>query len=80
MVDHSSPPRPPLSTASLAIRLACIGGVVAAVAGAFAYVNGTFDPQRLQPKTLVHALETNNGIHPGLRRNHAKGVCVAVYF
>jgi len=80
MVDHSSPPRPPLSTASLIARLAGIGAVVALVAGAFAYVNGTLDPQRLRPKTLVNALETNNGVHPGFRRNHAKGVCVAGYF
>ena len=28
MVDHSSPPRPPLSTASLIARLAGIGAVV----------------------------------------------------
>lgn len=80
MVDHSSPPKPPLSTASRVIRLACIAGVVVVVAGAFAYVNGTLDPQRLRPKTLVNALETNNGVHPGFRRNHAKGVCVAGYF
>jgi catalase len=69
-----------LSTASLIARLGAIGAVVALVAGAFAYVNGTLDPQRLRPKTLVNALETNNGVHPGFRRNHAKGVCVAGYF
>ena len=57
MVDHSLPPRPPLSTASLLVRLACIQGVVAVVVGAFAYVNGTLDPQRLRPKTLVNALK-----------------------
>lgn len=51
MVDRSSPPtRPPLSAASLTLRLAGIAVVVAVVAGAFAYVNGTFDPQRLTPK------------------------------
>ncbi|MFC6337937.1 catalase [Pseudomonas sp. CCM 7891] len=80
MVEHSSPPRAPLSTASLIARLVGIGVVVAVVAGAFAYVNGTLDPQRLRPKTLVNALETNSGIHLGYRRNHAKGVCVAGYF
>lgn len=81
MVDRSSPPdRPPLSTASLALRLAGIGVVVAVAATAMAYVHGTFDPQRLTPKALVDVLETNNGVHPGYRRNHAKGVCVAGYF
>jgi catalase len=66
MVDRSSPPtRPPLSAASMALRLAGIAVVVAAVAGAFAYVNGTLDPQRLTPKKLINVLETNNGVHPG---------------
>ncbi|WIE48528.1 catalase family peroxidase [Pseudomonas sp. GM17] len=81
MVDRPSPPdRPPLSAASLSLRLAGIALVVAALAGAMAYVNGTFDPQRLTPKALVDVLEKNNGVHPGFRRNHAKGVCVAGYF
>jgi catalase len=31
--------------------------VVAAVAGAFAYVHGNLDPQRLTPKALVDVLE-----------------------
>ena len=57
MVDRSSPPggpqRPPLSAASLVLRLGGIAVVVAAVAGAFAYVHGNFDPQRLTPKALV---------------------------
>ncbi|SEM24271.1 catalase [Pseudomonas sp. NFIX51] len=81
MVDRPSPPdRPPLSAASLSLRLGGIALVVAALAGAMAYVNGTFDPQRLTPKALVDVLEKNNGVHPGFRRNHAKGVCVAGYF
>ncbi|MFO2462919.1 catalase family peroxidase [Pseudomonas sp. 15FMM2] len=80
MVDHVSPPRPPLSMGSRIARLAGIGAVLALVTGAFAYVNGTLDPHRLRPKTLVNALETNNGVHPGYRRNHSKGVCVAGYF
>ena len=84
MVDRSSPPggpqRPPLSAASLVLRLGGIAVVVAAVAGAFAYVHGSFDPQRLTPKALVDVLEKNNGVHPGFRRNHAKGVCVIGHF
>ena len=88
MVDRSSlnaappggPQRAPLSAASLVLRLGAIAVVVAAVAGAFAYVNGTFDPQRLTPKALVDVLEKNNGVHPGFRRNHAKGVCVIGHF
>ncbi|MGF0241295.1 catalase family peroxidase [Rhodococcus sp. IEGM1300] len=81
MVDRSSPPaRPPLSGVSLALRLAAIAVVVAAAAGAFAYVNGTLDPHRLTPKALINVLEKNNGVHPGFRRNHSKGVCVIGHF
>lgn len=88
MVDRSSPhtsppgrpPRQPLSAASLVLRLGGIAVVVAAVAGAMAYVHGNFDPQRLTPKALVDVLEKNNGVHHGFRRNHAKGVCVIGHF
>jgi len=83
MVDQlppGRPARPALSRASVMWRLAGIGAVVAALAAAFYYVNGTLDSQRLRPKTLVDALEHNNGVHPGYRRNHAKGLCVAGYF
>ncbi|MQU55541.1 catalase, partial [Pseudomonas sp. FSL R10-1339] len=83
MVDQLPPVRPatpPLSPASVLLRLAGIGGVVAVILGGFYYVNGTLDPQRLSPGKLVNALEHNNGVHPGYRRNHAKGLCVAGYF
>ncbi|KMM80700.1 catalase family peroxidase [Pseudomonas deceptionensis] len=74
------PARPPLSRASVMLRLAGIGAVVAVFAGAFYYVNGTLDARRLQPKSFVNALEQNSGVHPGYRRNHAKGMCVVGYF
>ena len=83
MVDQLPPARPvkpALSPASVMLRLAAIGAVVAVIAGTFFYVNGTLDAQRLRPKTLVNALEQNNGVHPGYRRNHAKGMCVIGYF
>ncbi|AEV63892.1 catalase family peroxidase [Pseudomonas ogarae] len=81
MVDPSpSSSRPPLSAAGLTLRLSGIAVIVAALAGAFAYVNGSLDPQRLTPQALVNVLEKNNGVHPGFRRNHSKGVCVAGYF
>ena len=83
MVDQLPPVRPatpPLRPASVLLRLAGIGGVVAVILGGFYYVNGTLDPQRLSPGKLVNALEHNNGVHPGYRRNHAKGLCVAGYF
>jgi catalase len=61
-------------------RLAGIGLIVVVAAGAFAYVNGSLDPQRLTPARVVDVFENNNGVHPGYRRNHPKGICVAGYF
>src|SRR5450830_2011052 len=77
MVDHTPPP---LSGSSKVLRLAGIAAVLAALVGAFAYVNGRLDPERLTPGRIVNTFEKNNGLHPGFRRNHAKGVCVAGYF
>ena len=83
-MDDQLPPvrsaRPPLSRTSVMLRLAGIGAVVAVFAGAFYYVNGTLDARRLQPQSFVNALEQNSGVHPGYRRNHAKGMCVVGYF
>ena len=82
-MDDQLPParpgRPPLSRASVLLRLVGICGVVAVAFGAFYYVNGTLDSQRLRPQSFVDALEQNSGIHPGYRRNHAKGMCVVGY-
>ena len=71
---------PSLTPAQKILRLGAIALVVAAAAGAFAYVNGTLDPARITPDRLVDGLEKNNGLHPGYRRNHAKGACVIGYF
>ena len=61
-------------------RLAAIGAVVAAIGGAFVYVAGFVAPHRLTPQRIVNTFEANAGVHPGFRRNHAKGVCVSGYF
>ncbi|WP_206064111.1 catalase family peroxidase [Oleiagrimonas sp. C23AA] len=45
-----------------------------------AYVAGWLSPHRLTPDRFINQFQTNGGVHPGLRRNHAKGVCVAGYF
>lgn len=75
-----SDPLPPLSTLSKALRLGAIAAVVLVAGGAFAYVNGALDPSRLTPTLLVNNLERNGGVHPGYRRNHAKGVCIIGHF
>ncbi len=72
--------KPALSAGAQMARLAGIGAVVAVATAAFAYVGGYLDPQRLTPDKIVDTLEHNNGVYPGFRRNHTKGVCVAGYF
>ncbi|HEY4294026.1 catalase family peroxidase [Luteibacter sp.] len=61
-------------------RWALIGLAVAGVAAAFGYVGGWLAPHRLTPSRLVDTLQASGGEHPGFRRNHAKGVCVAGRF
>jgi catalase len=72
--------RPRLGWASTLARLALIGAVLAAVAGAFAYLGGWFTPSELTPARFADAFEHIDGVHPGFRRNHAKGLGVAGFF
>src|SRR5881396_1294182 len=74
------PQRPRLGRAGVLARLALIGLVLAAVAGAFAYLGGWLIPNELTPARLTDALEQVDGVHPGFRRNHAKGVGVSGSF
>ena len=77
MHDPQPPSRPPRNGA----RWALIAGAVVAAGSAFAYVGGWLTPHRLTAQRLVDELQRNGGgVHPGYRRNHAKGVCVAGYF
>jgi catalase len=62
------------------LRLAAIGIVILAIALGFAYVGGWLTPNRLTPMRVVDRFEQVFGVHPGFRRNHAKGVCIAGYF
>jgi catalase len=61
-------------------RWLVIGACVILPALAFAYVGGWLAPNRLTPEKFADALEDNGGQHPGYRRNHPKGICVAGYF
>jgi catalase len=61
-------------------RLAGIGILLLAVMGAFFYLGGWFSPHELAQARFVDGFEKVNGLHPGFRRNHAKGVCVTGYF
>jgi catalase len=72
--DHSS--RPPGAGWRWAIILAVLG----VTGAAFAWVGGWLTPGRLTPDRIIDELQRNGGMHPGYRRNHAKGVCVTGYF
>jgi catalase len=73
-----APPR--LAMASALARFALIGVALAAVAGTFGYLGGWFTPNELTPARLTDAFEHVDGVHPGFRRNHAKGVGVSGFF
>ena len=61
-------------------RLTLIGVALAAVAGTFAYLGGWLTPNELTPARFTDGFEQVNGVHPGFRRNHAKGVGVSGFF
>ena len=70
----------PLTTAGVVIRLGAIGVAVLSVSGAFAYTGGWLSPRRLTEDRMLAAFTDAEGLHPGFRRNHAKGVCVSGWF
>src|SRR5215831_17724499 len=72
--------RPPLGRPALMARCTLIGLILASVLGTFAYVGGWLTPNTLTPARFVDGFEEVNGVHPGFRRNHAKGVGVAGFF
>jgi catalase len=57
-----------------------VGAIVATVAGSFVYAGGWLSPRRLTPARFIDTFERVNGLAPGFRRNHAKGVCVSGTF
>jgi catalase len=76
-------PAPPAFAAPPARRAGAwflIVAIPATCALAFGYVGGWLAPDRLTPGRIIDQFQANAGVHPGYRRNHAKGVCVAGYF
>jgi catalase len=83
MATHlEAPPdaRPRLGTAGKMARMTLIGVALAAVAGTFAYLGGWLTPKALTPARFTDGFEEVAGVHPGFRRNHAKGVGVSGFF
>lgn len=83
MAEHPDPSRTyrlwPVSC-RLAVGLSVIGAITAGILGLFAYAGGFLSPGRLTQARMIDTFEAVNGLHPGFRRNHAKGVCIAGYF
>jgi catalase len=61
-------------------KLGIIGIVVIAIVVCFAYAGGWLWADRLSQAAVIDRFEQVNGIHPGFRRNHAKGMCVTGTF
>src|SRR5215813_5696319 len=72
--------RPPLGRPALMARCTLIGLILASVLGTFAYLGGWLTPNALIPARFVDGFEEANDVHPGFRRNHAKGVGVSGLF
>lgn len=71
---------PPLNDPGAWLKLAAIAVLVVAIALCFAYTAGWLTPHNLSPLRFINAFQHANGVHPGFRRNHAKGVCVTGTF
>ena len=70
----------PLSVGSKVARLALIGVALGVAGGGFAYLGGWLTPRDLTPARFTDAFQAVNGVHPGFRRNHAKGLGVSGFF
>lgn len=71
---------PELRNSGFLVRLTSIGAALVVTAGLFLYAGGWLTPHALTPAAMINTFERLNGVHPGFRRNHAKGVCVTGYF
>jgi catalase len=66
---RASAPRLAVIVIALLITVVCFAGAA-----------GWLSPGRLTPAGIVNTFQQVNGLYPGFRRNHAKGVCVTGYF
>jgi catalase len=67
-------------TSACQAKRAAIGLLLALIAGLFLYAGGWFTPNEVTPAAIVNTFERVGGLHPGFRRNHAKGIDVTGYF
>jgi catalase len=70
-----------LSRRSVLLGLGAVGAFLAVDFGAVAYANKWVGAGNgLSPRTFIDGFRTVFGVHPGFRRNHAKGVAVTGRF
>jgi catalase len=72
--------QPRLGFAGTVTRVALIAALLAAITGGFAYLGGWLTPTNLTPARFTDGFQQVFGVHPGFRRNHAKGVGVSGFF
>jgi catalase len=71
----------PLTRRSILVGLGAVGAFLAVDLGAVAYANNWIGAGTdLNRKTFMDGFATVFGVHPGFRRNHAKGVAVNGHF
>jgi catalase len=75
-----SPAPAELRGADFTLRFILIVIIIAGIAGLFLYAGGWFAPHKLSPEVMINTFEQVNGVHPGFRRNHSKGVGISGYF
>ncbi|CAB3746839.1 catalase family peroxidase [Paraburkholderia solisilvae] len=63
-----------------AIIVVAIGGISFAYAFSAGWVGWPVHRAPLSATRVVNAFEATTGPHPGFRRNHAKGICIAGHF
>ncbi len=70
----------PGSRAQTFARFTLLLALLAVAAGTFVYLGGWLTPGGLTAARFADVFQAVDGLHPGFRRNHAKGLCVAGYF
>jgi len=62
------------------VRLALIGLLLVGIAAGLAYLRGWLTPGALTSAKFIDGFEEVGGVHPGFRRNHAKGLGASGFF
>ena len=79
-MEPSPPSHQKLATGALVLRLGIITVIVGGLAVLFLCAGAWLCPHELTPARFADGFEQAGGKHPGVRRNHAKGVGVSGYF